>query len=331
MNKKDLELLVTVAASVDNDAAVVESFINEVYDNLSERYEFFEILLIDNHSTDESPQKIRELQKKISKIRFIRLTRRHDQEIVHTAALENSIGDFVVLMDVHYDPPSAISDFIEKCQSGFEVVTGLCRSRQDRSKLGMLLARAFYSFQRIATGYVIEPDATSFRVLSRKTVNSIIRIKDKVPSIKFFTEFVGFHHTYLEYQQINRLGLSRQRGFWDSLNFAVKTIVSNSDKPLRMVSMAGVLASSINLAYILFALVITIFQDLWQGVHTAEGWASTNVFNAVMFFLLFSMLAVLSEYVSRILNETQQRPLYYVALESQSSVIEEYEKTVNVV
>ena len=67
------------------------------------------------------------------------------------------------------------------------------------------------------------------------------------------------------------------------------------------------------------------------GVSAAQGWASTNTFNAAMFFLLFAMMAVLSEYVQKILDESRQRPLYYVAYESNSSVIEQFKRSLNVV
>ena len=87
------------------------------------------------------------------------------------------------------------------------------------------------------------------------------------------------------------------------------------------------LASFISLLYMVFVLLIAFFKDT-VGIQAAEGWASTN---AAMFFLLLSMLAVLSEYMLKVLNEAQQRPLYHVAYESNSVVVEEQRGRVNVV
>ena len=181
------------------------------------------------------------------------------------------------------------------------------------------------------TGHAIDADVTEFRAFSRRIVNSLVRIKDRNLYMKYLTEYVGYKQAHLEYERIDRAGKPEPTGLLGSTSQAISILVANSNKPLRAVALVGLFASAVNLAYAIFALAVGVLRDSVDGISAAEGWASTNVFSAVMFFLLFAMLAVLSEYVQRILEESQQRPLYYIAYESNSSVVDQYRDSLNVV
>ena len=149
--------------------------------------------------------------------------------------------------------------------------------------------------------------------------------------MKYLTEYVGYKQTHLDYKRINRTGRSRDDGIMKSVDMALNIIIANSNRPLRIAAFVGLGASFMNLLYIVFILGIHFLRPRVIWIDAAQGWASTNLFAAVMFFLLFSMLAVLSEYVLKILQETQDRPLYYIAYESNSSVLDQYRESINVV
>ena len=325
------DTVITVAAPVrDDDAGFVEAFLREVSAVMSERFAYYEILLIDHGHGDALVKKIEHLQVELPRVRLVRLSRAHPTEIAYYAALDCSIGDFVVLMDPARDPPALIPVMIDRCAEGNDAVIGKVADKRQSfiRRRGSLL---FYWLLGRLTGHAIDADVTEFRAFSRRIVNSLVRIKDRNLYMKYLTEYVGYQQARVEYERISRSGQPDGAGLLASTSQAIGILVANSNKPLRAVALVGLLASGVNLTYAIFALAIGILRDSVAGISAAEGWASTNVFTAVMFFLLFAMLAVLSEYVQRILEEAQQRPLYYIAYKSNSSVVDQYRDSLNVV
>jgi hypothetical protein len=114
----------------------------------------------------------------------------------------------------------------------------------------------------------------------------------------------------------HRSGKPRQRGLLESINLAIDIIVANSKHPLRVVTMLGLLASILNLLYIGYIILVNIFKR-----NVMEGWTTSSLQNAGMFFFILLILTVISEYIGRILEETKDRPLYYVIDEKTSSVM----------
>ena len=325
------DLCISVAVVVtDANAGVIPAYAVEMSQVLSGSFRYFELLLVDNTGLGEVAGRLEELLKQLPNVRLIKLSKPYAEEIAFTAALDHSIGDFVVLMDPDTDPTGLVPAFVHRCAAGLDAVVGTYDRRKEQGRLGHWGAAVFYRLLRSMTGNTIEPNTSHFRVLSRRVVNAITRIKDKERYLKYLTAYVGYKHGTIAYERIHRGAIAKPRGFWASVVFGIDMIVTYSDKPLRLLSLAGVLASFVSLLYIVFVLVIAFFHDT-VGIESAEGWASTNAFNAAMFFLLFTMLAVLAEYVLKVLNEAQQRPLYHVAYESNSVVLEEQRGRVNVV
>jgi hypothetical protein len=159
-------------------------------------------------------------------------------------------------------------------------------------------------------------DSTQFRVLSRQAVNAITQVRDQYRYIRLISNFIGYSQIEYSYEPINRSGKTRRRGFWQSVNMAADIVIANSAHPLRVVSVLGLIAGLLNLLYITYVVLIFLFKS-----QVAEGWTTTNFQSALMFFFIFVILTVLSEYVGRILNETRRRPLYYIFEEKNSSVM----------
>ena len=326
------EMVITVAAPVTSrDVPILETFLQDTIAVMGARFRYWEVLLVDHGAADGVVQAVEALQRRLPNIRLVRLSRAHDEEVAMLAALECSIGDFVVLMDPDRDPPQRIPDLIAACATGYDAVIGTTVDKGPRSFLRRWASRRFYALLGSLTGHRIDPGATNFRAFSRRIVNSLVRIRERNPYLKYLTEYVGYRQTMMPYVRIDRSGRPQDPGWIGLINQAISVIVANSNKPLRWVALTGLAASGFTLVYGLAALTIGLLRGRVDEVSAAQGWASTNVFNAAMFFLLFAMMAVLSEYVQKILEESRQRPLYYVAYESNSSVIDEYKRSLNVV
>jgi hypothetical protein len=158
--------------------------------------------------------------------------------------------------------------------------------------------------------------ASYFQCLSRSAVNGVTRIKDKYRSIRLMASNLGPEVETVSYEPISRRNHSRARGLLESLDMAAGITVSHSTRPLRFVTALGLLASFANLIYMGYVAVIYVFKE-----HVAEGWTTTSLQLSGMFFLLFLIMAALSEYVGRVLEESRDRPLYHVIEERNSNVM----------
>lgn len=321
------EALVSVVMVMQNDQAYIAETVKETVGLLSKAYQYYEILIVDNGSTDQSVETIKELQRTIPNVRLLVLSRRYDQEVAFSAALDNSLGDYVVLMDIQFDPPAVIPELLAKAQAGYDIVIAERKDRSDNTWTQKVFARLFYKIYGNISGFYFSPNASYFRVMSRRAVNSVIKIKNKSRYLKYFNALVGFTQTYVPYERVYKKDAKQTKdGFVRSMIKAADVIVSNTVSPLRLVSLLGIMASLLSLIFLVYVFVVSLIKD-----QVAEGWISSSVMNAIMFFLVFLFLTVISEYISRILIESKDQPLYFVADEYNSKVLQSTKEKINVV
>jgi dolichol-phosphate mannosyltransferase len=312
-----IDAFVTVVAPLRNDAAIVQQFVREAAAVLDRTYAYYELLLIDDGSSDATVIQVQELLDAVPCIRLIRLSRQFGDEIAIYAGLENAIGDFIISLMPATDPPELIPEFVDGARRSGGIVIGV-RSTARAEPLGSRIgAKLFYAICNRFLGLDVPEESTHFRALSRRALNALLQIKDKHRYMKVFSTFIGYQHQTLAYAPVLRAGATPpRRGLGTSLNLAVNVMVANSTRLLRLVTGLGVLASGLNLLYMGYILAIAFFKK-----HVAEGWVTLSAQNAGMFFFVCIILSVMGEYIGRILAETQDRPLYYVMEERSSAVL----------
>jgi glycosyltransferase involved in cell wall biosynthesis len=309
------DTLVTVITLLQNDSDLLDEFVEEITAALKIQFPYYEILLVDNCSTDDTEQRVRASQVSHPNIHYMRLSRRYDTETAYAAGLENSLGDYVVVMDLRHDPPSDVSRLLAAAE-GHEVVIGE-RIGEPRPNLIYGIAESvFYKVANACLPFPLTPNASYFRCLSRQVVNSITRIRNKSRYLKYLNTIVGFRQTFVPYsRKPRRPGQTARHGLFESIGSGMSLIVANSAVPLRVASFLGLTASLFSLLYLLYVLIVTLVKR-----QVAEGWVTTNGVSTVMFFLLFLILTILAEYVARLVEEVQDRPLYFIEYETHSSV-----------
>ena len=320
------DCFVSVVAPLYNDSAIVESFILDIVKTLRNNYAHYEVVLIDDGSNDDTVDKVNGMLSKYECIRLIRLSRTFGQEIAISAGIDSVIGDFAVIMLPDSDPPELVPHIVEQSRDGSGIVFGI---RKHRAKEPLLLkggASLFYWFSHRILKLNIPKNTTHFRVLSRKSINALIQMKDRLRYLQTLSAYVGYSNQSFVYEPLERRARPRKKSIWEALNLAINIIVTNSTFPLRLVSWLGLAVSALNLLYIGYVVLNFFFND-----HLAEGWVTRSLQNSVMHFFLFLILAVLSEYIGRLLNESKDRPLYYVLDELNSSVMIADEDRKNVV
>lgn len=320
------DCFVSVTAPLYNDADIVESFMEDVISILRREYANYELVLVDDGSTDDTLEKASALLRTHECIRLIRLSRRFGLETAITAGLDSVIGDFVVVMLPDKDPPDMIPQLVERAHKGVGVVYGVRKNRSGEPFHLRLGASVFYWFFNRVLRINLPQNATDFRVYSRQSVNAIMRIKDRTRYLRTFTEYVGYGNEGFAYELIHRRKKHRVSGLGESLEMAARMIVANSVRPLRMISLLGVVLSILNLLYCGYVLLVHL---LAQNVVT--GWSSQSLQTSIMFLFVFLTGSVLCEYIGWLTEEVKDRPPYYVLEERNSSVLIADETRKNVV
>jgi dolichol-phosphate mannosyltransferase len=304
---KDFKL--SVIAPMFNEEAVIESFLETTLAVLSQNYACYELILIDDGSSDHTVSRCYAYIKTNPCLRLISFSRNYGHEIALTAGLDHATGDYVVLMDSDLQhPPSLIPELVAKAQDGYDVVCASRMSRESEPWLKRMTARLFYRVSRKMTGFDIRSDVGNFRLLSRRVVDSLKQMKESNRHLVMMFAYVGFKTATVSYPyQMRQAGKSKY-ALRELMNLALDSIIGFSARPLRTMSLFSVLISIIMMLYAGFILI----QKLFTHQQLADGIASVIFLTAGLFSILFLFLAIISEYISRILIETKNRPLYYI-------------------
>lgn len=312
--------VVTVGLILHNNHRLLVSTIRQLDQLLKKSYEFYEILLVDNGSKDPTFETIKKLQRKYPVIRALILSRQYHRESAFLAIFEHAIGDYLVLMDIATDPIVEIPNLMSKAISGYDIVTGVPSRARKKTFLEKSSFAVLNKIAKNSIGFEVVPNAPYFRVLSRKVVNSIIRYRNKRRYLTYLNAVVGFNQTSIRYK------LRRHKSsmsLWQSWRLILDVIFSNSSAPLKLASFLGAASSFM---YMIYVFVVALVKK-----DVAEGWITVSVLNSSMFFLLFVILMILSEYIDRLIYETKDQPMYIVADELTSSDLSHQHKRLNIV
>ncbi|ODT96387.1 MAG: hypothetical protein ABS79_08030 [Planctomycetes bacterium SCN 63-9] len=310
------DCFVSVVAPVRDDSAIVEAFIAETIPILKDNFKNYELLLIDDGSQDGTPDVIQKLLGKYEGIRLVRLSRQFGEELAISAGLESVIGDYVVVMLPFMDPPALIPSLVERSIGGVDVVFGVNADPAPKGLIYGTGTRLFHWYCERFLEMRLPKDSTQLRCLSRKALNALIQIKDSYRYLRLFSSYVGYEHQEFVYTPKYRGRKRHRRSLFEAMSVGIDLIIENSRHPLRMVTWTCVTAGILNIAYVVLIALIYFFKS-----EVTKGWTSMSLQSAGQFLLLTMMIAILSEYVGRILERLRDRPFYYVQEERISSVL----------
>ena len=268
----------------------------------------FEIMFVDDGSTDRTLEVIRQANAKDPRVRAISLSRNFGKEAALSAGLDAARGLAVVPLDVDLqDPPEALPNMIAKWRDGFDVVYGVRDNRESDSLPKRLTADLYYRAHNWMSDDKIPEHAGDFRLLDRKVVDVIRRMPERNRFMKGLFAWAGFKQAAVSYHREERKVGRTKFNYWKLWTLAVDGITSASTVPLRVWSYLGALVALGALAFAGFIIVRTLVTGI-----EVPGYASLMV--AILFLggLQLLSLGVLGEYVGRILIETKGRPLYVV-------------------
>lgn len=309
--KKDI--FVSVIVPVSNAAAYISDYIKELAEVLETQFKDYEIILVDNACVDETPSIIATLQQTVQNILYFRLSRSGELDIAITAGLDNCIGDFIITLNPLSDPPPLIPEMVTLSQQGYEIVYGIYTTQTQQSFLfNWLYKRFHYLFQNM-TGSSLPENFTTYRLMSRQVLNYVLQNEDRHRLLKVIPALGGFKHITLNYVSLEH---APRTPTLTALLKGIDVIFSSSIKPLRLVTFTALTMGMLNLLYTLYIVLIAVFKE-----NVAEGWITLSLQSSGMFFLLSLILAILSEYIFRMMESMYKRPLYQITEERMSNVL----------
>ena len=305
------DCFVSVVAVLDNIGGVLESFLPQLHSHLNQHFADFEILLVDQCSTDSTNKIVEKLLGEIPSIRYIELATHVHTDVAIAAGMENAIGDFVVLLSPLEDPVDCIVEVVQLCQSGHDIVVGVSKKPQT---FGYSVIRPWIQWVLRKIDYNIPRNATGLRCLSRRTINAVSQTGRFHHQLYVRIAKTGYPHTTYQYKSLGKH--KNRKTLHQGLQQGVRLLVFNSTKPLRWMSALGMLGSFMAFLFASYSLVIRLFKD-----NVIEGWTSMILFMSILFMLLFLILAFFGEYLGRLLDDRSEQRDYSVALEKMSSVM----------
>ena len=312
----NLHTVISVVVPLDNDREILKNFLRDLSRTMTTAFRFYEIILIDDGSTDQTRAAVDPLLKEMQQIRYLRLSRSFGRDAALSAGIESAIGDYVVTLDPACDPVEMIPQLVERCQIMGGIVHAVADNPRHRTGLRELYGNFFRRYCNRRLGVELKRGAEDFRVMSRQAVNALLQVRVQSRYLRVLTLTLGYHHEFVPYQRIERGVVVSRGSFVQELATAIDLLAANTRHPLRVVTVAGLLGAVLNMVYALYVVVIYFIQP-----NVASGWTTLSLQQSGMFFFICVILAVMSEYIGTILGEVRSRPLYFIAQESNSSVL----------
>ena len=268
----------------------------------------FEIVCVNDGSTDNTLHELNEKSKSDKRIRVIDLSRNFGKEAALTAALDFSCGDAVIPIDADLqDPPQVIEDMVKKWREGFDVVLAKRIDRSSDSFLKRFTAFTFYRLHNIISKPSIPENIGDFRLMSREVVEAIKKLPERQRFMKGLFAWVGFRSCTIGYvRNVRSAGSSKFNG-WKLWKLAVEGITSFSTFPLTIWLYLGGITAFCSFAYAVFIFMRTLIYGI-----ELPGYAS--MICLILFFggLQLVGIGVIGEYLGRTYMESKQRPIYIV-------------------
>lgn len=301
--------LVSIIIPVLNEAESIATLLGRLKPTLEGLDCRWELLFVDDGSTDATLARIREQHQADPRITAVSLSRNFGKEIAIAAGLAHARGDAAIMMDADLQhPPEMLPQFLAKWREGYQIVYGQRVSRESDGPIRRLLTRGFYSIFNALARTDIPPGAGDFRLLDRRAINAMNAIRESSRFNKGLFSWIGFRSTGIDYDVAERVHGQSKWSLRRLVHFALDGLTSFSTLPLRVWSLLGLAISLTAFAYSLFVLV----QTLIVGADV-PGFPSLII--SVMFLAGVQLisLGVLGEYLGRVYEEVKGRPLYIVA------------------
>jgi len=267
----------------------------------------FEILFVDDGSSDNTLGVIKQLHDRDNRIRYVSFSRNFGKEAAIYAGLEKSKGDYAVLMDADLqDPPALLQEmYIAITEEGYDSAATRRTTRKGEPPIRSFLARCFYKLINRMSKTEIVDGARDYRIMKRQMINAILQMKEYNRFTKGIYAWVGFRTKWIEYENQERVAGETKWSFWKLFLYSLEGIIAFTTTPLSFATALGIL-------FCLAAFVLIIFiiiRTLTLGDPTS-GWPSMVCIIVFIGGIQLFCMGIIGQYLSRTYLETKHRPIY---------------------
>ena len=302
------ESLLSVIVPCKNEAVILPESNRRLVQVLEQLGVRFEVIYVDDGSTDSTLPLLRDLQSADSRLRVVALSRNFGHQLAITAGLQHAAGDVMVVIDADLqDPPEVIAEFVAKWSAGFDVVYGVRQERAGETAFKLWTAKLFYRVINRLSDVEIPLDTGDFRLMDRKVVDAFLAMPERDRFVRGMVSWIGYSQAAVPYRRAARQSGNTKYPLLKMLRLATDGIASFSNVPLRLATVLGFTSSAVAMVFILYALLVRLFTNNW-----VPGW--TTIFIAVLFMggAQLICLGIIGEYLGRLYGEAKRRPLYLV-------------------
>ncbi len=300
-------VLISVVTPIYGCCKNLNSLYERLRDTLSTITEDYEIIMVNDASPDNAWETIKELSQKDDRVKGVNLSRNFGQHKAISAGLEYAQGEWTVVMDCDLqDQPEDIIKLYNKAIEGYDIVFGRRFERKD-SIYKKFSSKMFYIVNDYLTENKLDSTVANYSIISRRALNSVLRMKEQNRVYSLFANWVGYKKIEIDIEHAKRPEGKSSYTLYKMINLAIDSIVSQSNKPLRLAIKFGFLLSLLSFLYGAWLIVRYYVFSI-----SAEGWTSVMVSIYFIGGLMFANMGMLGLYIGKIFDETKGRPIYLV-------------------
>jgi len=318
---KVFPLFLSIVFVIRNQSVQIEKIISEATDGISSRVSDYELIVVDNASSDESIFILKNLagEKGVPNLQVYALTKEVDTDTASWVGLENALGDFVAVIDPLTDDIAFLPEMLDKAVEGVDVVFA---SNEQKPRQSLAYRYGHVIFNRLYksfSGLDLAKEAPQYRVLSKRVVNFILQHPQPAMTYRHLPATGGFARVNLNYSAAPKVLHIKLLG--ESIDRGMRLLVSTTRAPMRLVTTLSLFGAVANLVYSVYVVAVGLFM-----VKVTPGWVSMSLQQSGMFFLISLVLLVLGEYILQMASLSNEGPLYHVGQEFTSARMTRREK-----
>jgi dolichol-phosphate mannosyltransferase len=298
----------TVVVSVYNEEEVLEIFWGELEEYLKRLDVQYEVIFVNDGSTDNSQDILRHLSKIDNNIKVVNLSMNFGHEAAMTAGIDYSTGDAVVCMDADLQhPPSMLDEMVLKFTEGYEIVNMVRGDYKGVGILKRITSGLFYYLLNMISKVKFEPNASDFFLISRRVADILSNnFSERTRFLRGFIQTIGFSKTTLEFVAPKRAAGTSKYSLFKLSAYAIKAIATFSNLPLRIGLLFGTVIGILSVLVGVFSIIMKLLG------YVTPGYTTIVVLVSFLFAIQFFITGIIGEYLGFLFKENKRRPIYIV-------------------
>jgi len=298
---------ISIVIPVFNEEENIRILVNEIRQAIEPLITDYEIIFVDDGSTDDSLWALKGLAKDDRRIKYLSFSRNFGQQAAFTAGLDFATGNAVITMDADLqDPPQLIPEMIRAWKEGNEIVL-MRRKQRKEGFFKRNSANFYYKLLNRFSDYKFPGNVGEFRLIDRKVADELKNLKEKTRYLRGMVYWMGYRHTIIEYDRPKRQSGKSGFSLLQMVRLGMHGILNFSLLPLRLGLIVGLVAILLGFSFLTYIIVDVLVNDVYYELIK---WLSVVTFIFTGF--LFVLIWILGEYTGKIYNEVKNRPIYLV-------------------